>query len=102
MSSLDKLEEELRSYMANNPNVPPEMHIEKCSWSTVMEQLKLAQKARHDYQAAARPLKGVIPYIWRTMGRASKIVGPGLDVIPDEPGLSILKGGLAIIFSVRT
>lgn len=36
--------------------------------------------------------------IWRGLGTASTTIVPGLDALPDE--LAVLKGGLAVIFSV--
>lgn len=41
---------------------------------------------------------GLVRKVWRGIGTAATVLGPGLDALPDE--VCVLKGGLAVIFSV--
>lgn len=42
----------------------------------------------------------IVRKVWRGLETAATVLAPGLDALPDE--VCILKGGLAVIFSVST
>ena len=66
----------------------------ECSWEVVFKELT---KAKNKYGQGGR-------LGWRKVGRKmgdmSAAISPVFGMIPDEMGLSILKGGLALIFRV--
>jgi hypothetical protein len=66
-----------------------------CRWDDVLEQLGKAQEAA---EKSNRMGKNPVKRAWRAVGKASTILEPGLDAIPDD--LCVLHGGLAVIFSV--
>lgn len=78
----------------------PDFNVKQCSWEDVQRQLKQAEDEVEKYFAQAKGAKGILRKVWRKLGRASIVWEPGLEAIPDEMGLSVLKGGLALIFNV--
>lgn len=70
--------------------------LNNCTWEQVYEELRKAQaKADESEKRAKNPFKKA----WRTLGASSSVLAPGLAAVPDD--LSILHGGLAVVFSVR-
>jgi hypothetical protein len=67
-----------------------------CSWKDVFKQLEKAEEAA---SASEQGDKRFLANSRRKMNTMSKAIEPLLDAIPKE--LSILRGGLAIIFYVR-
>jgi hypothetical protein len=67
-----------------------------CSWGVVLEELRKAQEAAAESE---RRGKGLFTKNRRKLGRISMIITPVLQALPDH--LSILHGGLAVIFNVR-
>lgn len=65
---------------------------ERCSWEDMLQELERA-KAESDAKG-----DGIAHKLWRGVGTAATVLGPGLDALPDE--VCVLKGGLAVIFSV--
>ena len=72
--------------------------ITNCTWDKVLEQLRKAQEAAGpanlDFDRKRNPYKTAA----RKFGVAATILSPGLAAIPDH--LSVLQGGLAVVFSV--
>lgn len=89
------LEDALKWYREKNPDVP--FDVLNCSWDDVFDQM---ERAKGDYQAKAENPRNPFRWLWRKAGSASEAVQPWLDLIPDEFGLSVARGGIAIIFHV--
>lgn len=71
--------------------------LSKCTWNDVIEELR---KAKIKVAESEKRGKTLIHKTWRAMGNTSSILAPGLSALPDE--LSVLHGGLAVVFSVRS
>ena len=73
---------------------PLDFELKGCTWDTVLDQMDRATGEYHERgQNAARSA-------FRKLGDVAVIISPVLERIPDENGLSVLHGGLAIMFSV--
>lgn len=70
-----------------------------CPWETVLKQLEKAKAEMERAKAKSKGDQNPLRKTWRHIGSVSTVLGPGLSAIPDE--LCVLKGGLAVIFSVR-
>lgn len=71
--------------------------VNSCTWDNVHKELLRAQLAAEESEKRGKnPFKNA----WRKFGAASSVLAPGLAAVPDD--LSILNGGLAVIFSVRS
>ena len=69
--------------------------VNSCTWEQVHEELRKAQvKAEESEKRGNHPVKKM----WRKLGASSSVLTPGLAAVPDD--LSILHGGLAVVFSV--
>ncbi|KAH8655728.1 hypothetical protein BX600DRAFT_515436 [Xylariales sp. PMI_506] len=65
----------------------------KCSWAQVVEQLEKAHETADAHEGHDKTRRGKTA---RFLNNVSRVLRPALDALPDE--LSLLKGGLAIIF----
>ena len=71
--------------------------LNNCTWDHVHEELRKAQaKADESERRGKNPVRKA----WRTIGASSSVLAPGIEALPEE--LCVLKGGLAVIFSVRS
>jgi hypothetical protein len=70
--------------------------LSKCTWEDVHRELRKAQAAAVESE---RRGMNIVRRAWRFMGATSSVLAPGLAAIPDN--LSVLHGGLALLFSVR-
>jgi hypothetical protein len=71
--------------------------LNNCTWDHVHEELRKAQaKADESERRGKNPVRKA----WRTIGASSSVLAPGIEALPEN--LSVLKGGLAVIFSVRS
>ncbi|KAK0712618.1 hypothetical protein B0T26DRAFT_714770 [Lasiosphaeria miniovina] len=72
-----------------------------CSWDHVHEELQKARVAAAESESRGeRFFKNPVRWIWRGIGATASVLEPGLAAFPDEYGLNVLKGGLALIFSL--
>ncbi|CAK7232194.1 hypothetical protein SEUCBS140593_008180 [Sporothrix eucalyptigena] len=68
-----------------------------CSWDDLFEQMARAQGDHKDRVAH----KGNwFRYLWRKAGTQKDAIEPWLQLIPDEYGLSLLRGAIAIVFHI--
>jgi hypothetical protein len=65
----------------------------------VLQQWALALEATAESERRSKGVKGIITKTRRKMGEVAPVITPALQMIPDD--LSVLHGGLALIFSVR-
>lgn len=77
---------------------PLQFGPDDCTWDDI---LNLMISARRDYEAKASGLKGLFRKAWRKAGNNSTRIAPIFEMIPDDTGLSVLKGGLGWILTVR-
>ena len=70
--------------------------VTACTWVEVLEQLNKAVAAARQLEDSRdrKPLRRVV----RKIGGLSSILKPGVAALPDH--LSLLQGGLAVVFSV--
>lgn len=85
------LQETLRALQTEAPG-QLDFSPEDCSWDDMLREL-----ARAKGESSANGKK-IVRKAWRAAGTAATVLGPGLDALPDE--VCVLKGGLAVIFSV--
>jgi hypothetical protein len=71
------------------------------TWPDVLNRLDQALEAAKHYHDEAKGAKGVVRNLVRKMGHSAAVVEKVIEFIPDEKGLSLLKGSLALLFSVR-
>ena len=76
---------------------PLDFETKNCTWETVLDQM---DRATEDYHR--RGTRHITRKVARKLGDVAVVVSPVLEMIPDEYGLSVLHGGLAIIFSVSS
>ena len=69
-----------------------------CTWGDVLDE---AGKAEKIYIDGGSGLKNVVRKTFRFAGDYSDSISPWFDLIPDQDGLSVLNGGLKLIFRVR-
>ncbi|KAK3386181.1 hypothetical protein B0H63DRAFT_192787 [Podospora didyma] len=76
--------------------------LTNCSWEQVHQELQKARIAAVESERRGKdPRKNPVRWFWRGLGATSTVLEPGLAAIPDEPpGLCVLKGGLALVFSL--
>lgn len=72
-----------------------EFNPTKCTWAEVVEELNKAHAATYHSEQRNKTLHG---RVWKTATNTSKIIQPALEALPSE--LSILHGGLAVVFNV--
>jgi hypothetical protein len=82
-----------------SPNQPTSSDVVEfdpinCSWDEVLDQMK---KAKSDLDTDKKPGRKVESFF----ANAAPYAEQWLELIPDEYGLSVLKGGLALVFAVR-
>ncbi len=68
--------------------------LNTCTWDVVRDELRKAQAAAVENE---RRGKTPVRKAWRILGTTS-LLAPGQSALPNE--LSVLNGGLAVIFSV--
>ncbi|KAI0162323.1 hypothetical protein GGR57DRAFT_318863 [Xylariaceae sp. FL1272] len=76
--------------------VQPTFNICDCSWDDVLAQLELAKSS-----CVADCGKGYRKAD-RFLAKAASYTEKWLDLLPDEYGLSVVRGGLALVFSMAT
>ena len=69
-----------------------------CTWGDVLDE---AAKAEKIYLESSNGPRNVVRKVFRFVGDYSESISPWIDLIPDQDGLSILNGGLKLIFRVR-
>lgn len=69
-----------------------------CTWDDILD---LIVSSRRDYEAKASGLKGLFRKAWRKAGDNSTRIAPIFEMLPVDTGLSVLKGGLGWILTVR-
>ena len=69
-----------------------------CTWGNVLDE---AAKAENIYLESGNGPRNVVRKVFRFVGDYSESISPWIDLIPDQDGLSILNGGLKLIFRVR-
>ncbi|RDL37692.1 uncharacterized protein BP5553_05125 [Venustampulla echinocandica] len=91
------LEEALLQYKKLKLTPTLDFDVENCSWEDVLDQMT---KVKGDYEDRANGLKNTFRKVWRKMGDGDILgnINPLLDMIPNQYGLSVLRGGLAFIF----
>jgi hypothetical protein len=72
------------------------LDLNSCTWDHVHELRKAQVKADESEKRGKNPVRKA----WRTIGASSSVLAPGLTALPEN--LSVLNGGLAVIFSVRS
>ena len=68
-----------------------------CTWGDVLDE---AGKAEKFYLDGGNGPTNVVRKIFRFAGDYSDCISPWFDLIPDQDGLSVLNGGLKLIFRV--
>lgn len=68
-----------------------------CSWDDLFNQMARAQG---DHEAQSGRKGNWFKYLWRKAGSKSDAIEPWLQLIPDEYGLSIVRGAIGIVFHV--
>lgn len=58
----------------------------------------LCKKIQDDHKSE----NGVVLNTWRKFGHWAEYLYPALDGIPDDMGLSVIHGGLALVFFVSS
>ncbi|KAI9823115.1 MAG: hypothetical protein M1826_000266 [Phylliscum demangeonii] len=66
------------------------------TWRDVLEE---AEKARLEYVAAGKGVTGLLRKVFRALGDNEPQLSPLLDLIPNDKYLSLLYGGLKLIFA---
>lgn len=90
------LQETLKRHQKQAPElVDFDFDLLSCSWDDVLSELGRAQASVSE---SDKDGKKFCRRAWRTLGNVGHVVSPGLSAIPDD--LSVLHGGLAVIFSV--
>lgn len=72
--------------------------LEDCSWEDILD---LMVSSRREYEKKALGLRGILRRAWRKAGDNSTRIAPLFDMIPDDSGLTVLRGGLGWILTVR-
>jgi hypothetical protein len=75
---------------------PLDFDLENCTRETVLDQL---EKATGEYNDRG---SDVATKVFRKLGDVALVISPVLAMIPDDCGIRVLHGGLAIIFSVSS
>ncbi len=86
----------LEWYRQENSDV--HFDVLNCDWDDLFEQIARAQ-GEHGANGAKK--SQWYKYLWRKAGSKAEAVEPWLQLIPDEYGLSLLRGSIAIVFHVR-
>jgi hypothetical protein len=87
------LEDALATYQ--NAEHIIEFDVKNCSWSDVLDQMHEAQDI-YNAKGEKNKARGLMRH-----GKAiSESLTPLLNLIPDQYGLNVLRGGLALIFKV--
>lgn len=77
---------------------PLEFDVKRCTWDDVLDE---RARALEEYNANGRGGKNIVRRIMRKAGDLTPAISPWLDLLPDEKGMSVLHGGLTLIFNVR-
>lgn len=72
--------------------------IKDCTWDDILDMISTS---RQDYEEKAAGLKGLFRNAFRKVGDHSVRIAPLFEMIPGDDGLSVLKGGLGWILTVR-
>jgi hypothetical protein len=96
-SESSDLEETLKRYRTTTSNQADfDFDPLQCTWKDVLRELERAKAAASESEARGKKIN---QRVWRAIGtKGADIFVPALAAIPDK--LCILKGGLAVIFSV--
>lgn len=92
-----ELKESMQLYM--RLGLRPKLRFDSgdCTWDHILDMIVLSQK---EYAEKATVLRGLFQKVWRKTGDHSSRVAPLLEMIPDDVGLTVLKGGLGWILTV--
>ncbi|KAL9030027.1 MAG: hypothetical protein Q9196_001801 [Gyalolechia fulgens] len=90
------LEAALDGYVPGQTNgVNLDFDPKTCTWVDVLDE---ADKAEKVYLDGGKGPKNVVRKTFRKAGDYADAISPWFDLIPDEYGLSVLNGGLKLIF----
>lgn len=68
-----------------------------CSWDDLFGQMARAQ-GDHEARSSRKGGSNWFKYLWRKAGSKSDAIEPWLHLIPDEYGLSLVRGAIGIVF----
>ncbi|CAK7212185.1 hypothetical protein SCUCBS95973_001356 [Sporothrix curviconia] len=85
----------LEWYRKENSDV--EFDVLNCSWDDLFVQMARAQG---DHEARVNRKGNWFKYLWRKAGTQKEAIEPWLQLIPDEYGLSLVRGAIAIVFHI--
>jgi hypothetical protein len=77
-----------------------DMNVRQCSWEDVEAQLEQARDAEQQYFDRGKGPKGSLRRLFRRIGQKAPVLESIVEFIPEEKGLSLLKGSLAFLFKV--
>lgn len=89
------VEDALEWYRKQYSDVP--FDVFNCSWDDLFGQMARAQ-GDHEARSGRKGSSSWFKYLWRKAGSKSDAIEPWLHLIPDEYGLSIVRGAIAIVF----
>ncbi|ERT00556.1 hypothetical protein HMPREF1624_03930 [Sporothrix schenckii ATCC 58251] len=92
---LPNVEAALAWYRKQYTDVP--FDVFNCSWDDLFCQIARAQ-GDHDARNGRKGSVSWFKYLWRKAGSKSDAIEPWLHLIPDEYGLSIVRGAIGIVF----
>lgn len=88
------LEEIIAAYVRDNP--APDLDVKKCTWRDVLDVAQVAEAEYNRRDANSRTRSWI-----RTKGTTlASNLAPLKDLFPDEYGLTVVAGGLYLIFQV--
>lgn len=85
---------------ANPGSIFEAINLETCSWSDVFKHMEDAQV---QYNERDKQGLGFFRDTWRKLGRKAHIgrdIDPWLDLIPNDYGLSVVRGAIVLILMV--
>jgi hypothetical protein len=89
------VERAFKWYKEQNPDVP--FDVLNCSWDDVFDQMA---RAKGKYEEKFNGPNHFFHWLWRKAGNASEAVDPWLQLIPNEFGMAVARGAIAIVFHV--
>lgn len=87
----------LSRYIQENKQQRFDFDLERCTWENLFEQLENARTA-YKVKAEGNPFRRAFRH-----GEAlSRNFGPLLEAIPNDDGMGVLRGALALLFNVHS
>lgn len=84
-----------RLFAKKDKSLDFDFDINRCSWDDVVSAVERAQEAVTENERRGKMWQH---RAWRAVGATAGVFAPCLSAIPDD--LSVLHGGLAVLFSV--